>query len=147
MPPHTKFARWIDPPRKLDPKLVFLPYFAGVCFVGEVDVLASALSKNTLNGLPKGDPLRGMGFLTHYVVPFCAQPHRQHIIGEPRGFTPYRSQRSVKLDLRFVSENLDPAHPIGISPYRVVDSSEICGEMTAAVFEKMRKQEAHLVMR
>src|SRR5262249_13538129 len=67
--------------------------------------------------------------------------------GEPRGFTPHRCERGVKLDHRLVSENLDPAHAVRVRPHRVVDASEIRGEMSAAIFEKVRKQETHLVMR
>src|SRR6185295_19841643 len=56
-------------------------------------------------------------------------------------------ERGMKLDHRFVSEDFDPAHSIGVCPHRVVDAREVRCEMAAAVFEQMRKKKAHLVMR
>src|SRR6185503_10969503 len=53
MTPHAELTRRIDAPRKLNPKLILLPHLSGIRLVGEIDVLAFALSNHALNRLTK----------------------------------------------------------------------------------------------
>src|SRR5215831_838866 len=84
--------------------------------------------------LPQLPRLRRVRLLAHDIVTFGAYSHRQDVVGEPRGLAPNRRESCVQLDLRFISENLDPAHTIGIRPNRVVNTSEVSSQVAASVF-------------
>ena len=77
---------------------------------------------------------------------FRADPHGQHVIGEPCRFRPRRSERDVKADLILVGQGLEPAEAVRIRPDRVVDPREVHVDDSPALFEEVGQQNAHLIV-
>src|SRR5438105_3900227 len=50
----------------------------------------------------------------------------------------------MALDLAFVAERLDPAHPVWIRPYGIINAREIRREFAASLLEKMGQEKTHL---
>src|SRR3984893_11230712 len=111
---------------------------------GRVEAPARALQRDARDRLAKTDPARGVSFLAEQVMALRPMAHRQHVVGELRGLAPDRRETGVTLDFALVQESFNPAHTVGISPHRIIDAGEVGTYFTAALFEKMWKQETHL---
>src|SRR5580693_3873096 len=100
----------IDPPRQLNPELIFLPNLAqsglAMRFIGEVEFLALPLQCQTQHRLAKTDPACSMRFLAHQVVTLGSMAHGQNIIGKPGSFAPGWSETSVPPNLALVGQGL-----------------------------------------
>src|SRR5579872_2309211 len=113
-------------------------------FVSEIETLARALQRDPCDRLPKADPARGVSLLAQQVVALRPMAHREYIVGKLRGLAPNWCKAGVALDFALVAERLDPAHPVRIGPHGVIHTGEVGADFAAALFKKMRQQEAHL---
>src|SRR5262249_36093245 len=85
----------INAPRKVNPELVFLPYLSRVHLTCIGNGFSEAFSGGAEHRLAKPQPLGVVGFIRVDIVTFAPYTHRQHIVGEIRGFTPRRRQRNM----------------------------------------------------
>src|ERR1700730_779614 len=92
---------------------------------GRVEAPARALQRDARDRLAKTDPARGVSFLAEQIMALRSMAHRQHVVGELRGLAPDRRKTGVTLDFALFQERFDPAHPVGISPHRIVGTSEV----------------------
>ena len=93
--------------------------------------------------MAESDPLRGVRFVAHQIVPFRPESHRQHIIGEPCGLAPRWRQRGVAADQTFIRQNFHPRCAIGVRPNGIVDARKVGIELPAPLFQEMRQEKTH----
>ncbi len=137
----------VDLPREIDPEFVFFPHFAGIHLVGAVHRLALLLGVCLHHRLTEADPTSEVRLVRRDVVSFACNAHRQHVVGEPCGFTPDRREGHVTPDEILVGEGLQPREAVGVRPDRVVHAREVRVQFAATVLQEMRQQNRQFVVR
>src|SRR5438445_699436 len=99
---------------EFDPEFVFLPYFARISLVGELDFLPLSAPVLPQDRLAKREPHSRMGLLTLQIVAFRCVPGRQHVIGEEGSLTPGGRQGDMETDLAFVAQDLHPGESVRV---------------------------------